>query len=108
MSSTPLVTTLSKIEQKTILDLISNGKRIDGRSLLDFRELKIEYGIIEKANGSAQLSLGKTKVLVGIKIETGEPFLDTPDEGVLTVNAEFVPLASPSFEPGPPDEKSVE
>ncbi|MEM2897602.1 MAG: exosome complex protein Rrp42 [Candidatus Bathyarchaeia archaeon] len=108
MSSTPLVTTLSKIEQKTILDLISNGKRIDGRSLLDFRELKIEYGIIEKANGSAQLSLGKTKVLVGIKIETGEPFLDTPDEGVLTVNAEFVPLASPSFEPGPPDENSVE
>jgi exosome complex component RRP42 len=108
MSSTPLITTLSKIEQNTILDLLSKGKRIDGRSLLDFRELKIDYGVIEKANGSAQLSLGKTKVLVGIKVEIGEPFPDTPNEGVLTVNAELVPLASPSFEPGPPDENSVE
>ncbi|MEM3507198.1 MAG: RNA-binding protein, partial [Candidatus Bathyarchaeia archaeon] len=108
MSSTPLITNLSKIEQKTILDLLSKGKRIDGRFLLDFRELKIEYGVIEKANGSAQLSLGKTKVLVGIKVEIGEPFSDTPDEGVLTVNAELVPLASPSFEPGPPDENSIE
>jgi exosome complex component RRP42 len=27
---------------------------------------------------------------------------------VLTVNAELVPLASPSFEPGPPDENSIE
>lgn len=108
MSSTPLITALSRIEQKNILDLISKGKRIDGRSLLDFREIKIEYGTIEKANGSAQLSLGKTKVLVGVKVEIGEPYSDTPDEGVLTVNAELVPLASPSFEPGPPDENSIE
>jgi exosome complex component RRP42 len=27
---------------------------------------------------------------------------------VLTVNAELVPLASPNFEPGPPDENSIE
>ena len=52
--------------------------------------------------------LGKTEVLVGVKIETGTPFPDTPNDGVLTVNAEFVPLASPSFEPGPPDENSIE
>ncbi len=52
--------------------------------------------------------MGKTEVLVGVKIESGEPFSDTPNEGVLTVNAELVPLASPTFEPGPPDEKSIE
>ncbi len=52
--------------------------------------------------------LGKTDVLVGIKVETGEPFPDTPNEGVQTVNAELVPLASPAFEPGPPDENSIE
>jgi len=52
--------------------------------------------------------LGKTEVLVGVKVETGEPFSDTPNEGVLTVNAELVPLASPTFEPGPPDENSIE
>jgi exosome complex component RRP42 len=52
--------------------------------------------------------LGKTEVLVGVKIEVGEPFPDTPNEGVLTVNAELVPLASPTFEPGPPDENAIE
>jgi exosome complex component RRP42 len=52
--------------------------------------------------------LGKSKVLAGIKIEIGEPFPDTPEEGVLTVNAELVPLASPSFEAGPPSEAAIE
>jgi exosome complex component RRP42 len=33
---------------------------------------------------------------------------DVPDKGVLTVNAELVPLASPDFEPGPPGEDAVE
>jgi exosome complex component RRP42 len=52
--------------------------------------------------------LGKTKVLAGIKIQTGTPFEDTPNEGILTVNAEFVPLAFPTFEAGPPDEDAIE
>jgi len=41
-------------------------------------------------------------------VETGTPFPDTPNEGILTVNAEFVPMASPTFEAGPPDENSIE
>jgi len=52
--------------------------------------------------------LGKTEVVVGVKIEMGEPFPDTPNEGVLTVNAELTPIASPIFEAGPPDEDSIE
>jgi exosome complex component RRP42 len=52
--------------------------------------------------------LGKTEVVVGVKIEMGEPFPDTPNEGVLTVNAELTPIASPAFEAGPPDEDSIE
>jgi exosome complex component RRP42 len=46
--------------------------------------------------------------MVGVKIEPGRPFPDVPDEGVLNVNAELVPLASPEFEPGPPDENAIE
>ncbi len=73
-----------------------------------YRAIEIQAGLIEKANGSCQVYLGKSKVLVGVKVEVGEPFPDTPDEGVLTVNAELVPLASPSFEPGPPGEEAIE
>ena len=41
-------------------------------------------------------------------MKLGEPFPDTPNDGVITVNAELVPLASPKYEPGPPDENSIE
>jgi len=98
----------SKIKQKRIAQLIARGKRLDGRGLTDYREVQIESGLIERAEGSARVRLGKTEVLVGVKIEAGEPFPDVPNEGVLTVNAELVPLASPTFEAGPPDENSVE
>jgi len=101
-------TVLTRVRQKQIAQLIDAGKRLDGRGLTDHREFTIEEGLIERAEGSARIHLGKTDVLVGVKIETGEPFPDTPNDGVLTVNAELVPLASPNFEPGPPDENSIE
>jgi len=99
---------ITRVKQKQIAQLIAKGKRLDGRGITDYREIKVEQGIIERAEGSARVLLGKTEVMVGTKIETGEPFPDTPNEGVLTVNAELVPLASSTFEPGPPDENSIE
>jgi exosome complex component RRP42 len=99
---------VTRVKQRQIGQLIDTGKRLDGRGLGDYREIKLEQGIIERAEGSARVLLGKTEVLVGVKIETGQPFPDTPNEGVLTVNAELVPLASAAFEPGPPDENSIE
>lgn len=75
---------------------------------MDYRPIKIETGIIEKAEGSARVLLGKTEIVVGVKVEIGEPFPDRPNEGVFTVNSEFVPLASPEFEPGPPNEEAIE
>jgi len=105
MTFSPMV---ARVKQKRIAELISRGKRLDGRGLTDYREIELEAGVIERAEGSARVRLGKTEVMVGTKIEVGEPFPDVPNEGVLTVNAELVPLASPTFEPGPPDENSIE
>jgi exosome complex component RRP42 len=98
----------SKVKQRRVAQLIAHGKRLDGRELTEYRPVQLETGLIERAEGSARVRLGKTEVLVGVKFEMGEPFPDTPNEGVLTVNAELVPLASPSFEPGPPDENAIE
>jgi exosome complex component RRP42 len=96
------------VKKKRITEILANGKRTDGRGLTDYREIQIEPGVIERAEGSARVRLGKTEIIVGVKIGTGTPFPDMPDTGVLTVNAELVPLASPDFEPGPPGEKAVE
>jgi exosome complex component RRP42 len=99
---------VSRIRKKQIAQLLADGKRLDGRELTDYRPIQIETGTIEKAEGSARVRLGKTEVVVGVKISIGDPYSDRPNDGVLTVNSEFVPLASPEFEAGPPGEESVE
>ena len=96
------------IKKKRISELLMNGKRVDGRALTEYRKFEVESGVIERAEGSARVRLGNTEVLVGVKVGTGKPFQDVPAKGVLTVNAELVPLASPTFEPGPPGEQAVE
>lgn len=99
---------VSSVKRDYIADLARQEKRVDGRALDQFREISIEVGPIKIANGSALVKIGKTQVLVGVKIEHAEPFPDTPESGVLMVNAELLPLASPTFEPGRPDENAIE
>lgn len=98
----------TEISKNYIKSLLEEGKRIDKRKLDELRDLEIEFNTAGKAEGSATVTLGKTKVLAGVKIEIGEPFPDTPDEGVLRVNAELGPIASPEFEVGPPRERGIE
>jgi len=99
---------ISKVKKAQILSLLNSGRRVDGRTLDQYRNIKVETNLIGRADGSARVSIGDTLVLAGIKYEIGPPFPDTPDLGVLTVNAEFLPLASPTFESGPPDENAIE
>ena len=44
----------------------SNGKRLDGRSAEDLRKIKIEAGILHRADGSCYLEWGGNKVLAAI------------------------------------------
>ncbi|MGQ9788145.1 MAG: exosome complex protein Rrp42 [Candidatus Hadarchaeaceae archaeon] len=99
---------ISSVKRDYIIDLVKQGKRVDGRALDQMRETVVEKGLIETANGSAKVNLGKTQVLVGVKLMHAEPFPDTPESGVLIVNAELLPLASPTFEPGPPRVEAIE
>jgi exosome complex component RRP42 len=96
------------IRKAQMVQLLAEGKRLDERALDQPRQLKIETGIIQKANGSARVTLGNTQVIAGVKIATGTPFPDTPDKGLLVVNAEILPLSSPYAEAGPPSEDAIE
>lgn len=102
------VNIVPEITRKSITELIKNGERADGRAPLDYRDISLEVGVIDKAEGSARVKIGNTQIMIGIKPQIGTPFPDTPNVGVLMTNSELLPMASPSFEPGPPDERSVE
>lgn len=99
---------IAKVKRDHILSLAREGKRVDGRKPHEFRKVTVEKGFIKNANGSARVKMGNTEVIVGVKLEKGEPFPDTPESGVLVVNAELLPLADPTFDPGPPREEAIE
>ncbi len=92
-----------------VAEIIKNGMRLDNRKLDEYRKpIIIETGISKNADGSAKAKIGDTEVIVGIKLGVDKPYPDTPDEGSIIVSAELLPLSSPDFESGPPDEWAIE
>lgn len=96
------------LKKQYITNLAAKGDRMDNRKEDEFREIDIELNPIANAEGSARVRLGKTEVIAGVKMGTGEPFNDKPDAGVLMTGAELSPLSSPDFETGPPNEDAIE
>ncbi len=99
---------ISEINRNFLYHLAEKGKRIDKRAPDEFRPITVEKSVINTAEGSARVHVGSTDVLVGVKISLGEPYPDNPTKGILTTNAELLPLASPTFESGPPRVGSIE
>ena len=99
---------VANIKRQFIHELAAAGKRADGRGMLEYRDIKIVPNYLKKADGSAFVELGDTKVIVGVKYDVGTPFPDIPNEGVMTTSAELAPMASPDFESGPPGEDAIE
>jgi len=99
----------SKITEKRIKEYLSKGKRFEEkRSLEEFREMVIEPNMSKNAEGSTRIKMGKTEVIVGIKMSVSEPYPDSPDKGNLIVTSELLPLSSSRFELGPPKIESIE
>jgi exosome complex component RRP42 len=99
---------VADLKRDHISKLVAKGVRADGRRFDEMRPLTVETNFIRSAEGSARVQLGNTQVVVGVKLISGEPFPDTPNSGVLTTNAELIPMASDTFEGGPPDQESIE
>jgi len=98
----------SRLTGERIKEYLSEGKRFDGRKLDEFREITIETGVSKNAEGSARIKIGKTELLVGIKMSVSEPYPDSPNRGNLMVTAELLPLSSSRYELGPPKMESIE
>ncbi len=88
--------------------LFSQGMRFDGRKLLEFRDIDLSYDVSNKSEGSARVKIGKTDIIVGVKLSVGEPYPDSPEDGNLICTAELLPMASSKFESGPPAFQAIE
>lgn len=99
---------MNELLKLNLVKWFRTGKRYDGRGFEDFRPVSIEYGVTKNAEGSARVKIGNTEVIAGVKLSVEKPYPDTPKNGNLMVGAELLPLSSPDFEAGPPNEESIE
>ncbi len=91
-----------------IKSILANDERLDGRKLLDYRDVVITNDVSEKAEGSARVKFGDTEVIAGVKMDIGTPYRDSEDQGTFMVTAELLPMANPDFSTGPPSIQSIE
>jgi polyribonucleotide nucleotidyltransferase len=61
---------LEALEERTVRDLILEGKRIDGRTPKDLRHISCEVGVLPRTHGSAIFARGETQALVTTTLGT--------------------------------------
>ena len=71
---------LSVNEQEFLSKSLKSGLRLDGRGLLDHRNISVSFGF---SLGSIELSIGNTKVQSKVTSSLEEPKKDRPNEGFL-------------------------
>jgi len=99
---------LPTINKKQIETLLENEKRLDGRKPFDYRDIVIETGFSKNAEGSARVKIGKTDVIVGVKLGVQEPYPDHEDEGTMMTTMEYSPASGERYESGPPKINAIE
>lgn len=80
---------------KTDEKLIVKGKRLDGRTLEDLRTVKMNVGIIDRADGSAQATFGNTDTIVSVygPRKLYPRFLQKSDTGILRCRYNMAPFS---------------
>jgi exosome complex component RRP41 len=92
------------------LKLIVNGKRLDGRKPDEIRPIKIEAGVLEKADGSAYVEFGGTHALAAVygPREMHPRHLTEPQQAVLRVKYDMIPFSVGDRKRPGPDRRSIE
>lgn len=88
---------VSAAEKQFLLSAIASGERLDGRDCYDYRKIRITYGT---ERGCCEVQVGDTRVLAQTSCEVVKPSSSRPSEGMLQINLELSPMASPRFEVG--------
>jgi exosome complex component RRP41 len=88
----------------------SNSLRADGRKFNELRPLKIEAGVLEKADGSAYLEIGGNKILAAVygPRELHVRRIMRPDMSVIRCRYNMAPFSVGERKRPGPDRRSIE
>lgn len=99
---------ISDHEREFVAGGVAANIRSDGRERFDFRCMSLQVGVITGCNGSARLQMSNSDILVGVKVDLGEPNPDFPDAGIVQFSVECCPGAAPEFEGRGTEELNLE
>ncbi len=101
---------MSDKASKDFHENIKDHLRPDGRKPDDFRPIKIEVGVIKRADGSAYVEFGKTRVVAAVY--GPEPMhprhLADPEKAVLICRYNMLPFSVEERKKPGPDRRSIE
>lgn len=86
------------------------GLRIDGRRVEELRPIKIEVGVLEKADGSAFIEQGMNKILVAVygPRELHPRHLALPDRALLRCRYHMAPFSTQERKNPAPSRREIE
>jgi len=93
-------------EEKLLID----GKRLDGRSPEQLREIQMKLSAVNRANGSAEVKFGKTTAVASVHGPRAlyPRFLQESDTGILRVRYNMAPFSVVDRKSPGPDRRSTE
>jgi len=99
------------VKQKQDKKLVKkNGLRRDGRKYDEIRPIKIDIGVIERANGSAYIEWGKNKILVAVygPREVHPRHLSLTDRALFRCRYHMAPFSTEDRKRPAPSRREVE
>ncbi len=90
--------------------LIIDGKRLDGRDFEELRPIKIEAGVLKRADGSCYLEMGKNKVVAAVygPREVHPRHLQDPSKAIIRYRYNMAPFSVEERKRPGPDRRSIE
>ena len=90
--------------------LIIDGKRLDGRDFEELRPIKIEAGVLKRADGSCYLEMGRNKVVAAVygPREVHPRHLQDPSKAIIRYRYNMAPFSVEERKRPGPDRRSVE
>lgn len=95
-------------QTKNLID--EEGKRTDGRTIDDLREIKITVGVIRNADGSAFIEFGRNKIIAAVygPREVHPKHMALPDRCVLKCRYHMSPFSTDTRKNPAPSRREVE
>ncbi|KAK5128005.1 hypothetical protein LTR85_005122 [Meristemomyces frigidus] len=94
-------------EQAFLLSALRENIRLDSRAFDAFRPIDLSFPGGPDEYGTAEVRIGKTRVLAKISAEVVAPYADRKFEGVFTIACELSPMGSAAFEVGRQDQSEI-